>query len=197
MYCAAASMTYGPHYVRSRLSEHRFLSGTVVPVPEPQDLAHLPTHHLPWCFGCGPENPEGLGLRPRYEGDYVRADIRFAPRFAGGPGLVHGGAVAAFFDDLIGFVMIAHQRPGVTAKLETNYLKPIPLGITLHGTAWLSGSEGRKMWAEAIGEDDRGHRYVEVSALFIHVGAEHFTERLRDVEQTVKMSRYESDEYYP
>jgi acyl-coenzyme A thioesterase PaaI-like protein len=177
----------------------RFLTGTVIPVADKAALGNVPTVHLPWCFGCGPENDNGLRLRPRFNGDLVEADIQFAPRFQGGPGLVHGGAISAFFDDLMGFVMMVHQRPAVTAKLEINYLKPIPLGITLHGTAWLSDQEGRKMWAEAVGEDDHANRYIESKALFLPVMPDHFADTMQymDPEQAAKLSRYDRDEYYP
>ncbi len=181
------------------MAPFRYLTGTVIPVPDHEALSRVPTMHLPWCFGCGPENDQGLGLRPHFVQDRVEAEIRFAPRFQGGPGVVHGGAISAFFDDLIGFVMMAHQRPGVTAKLETNFLRPIPLGITLHGTAWLSRTEGRKMWAEAVGEDDHGNRYVEAIALFLPIGPEHFAKTVEHMEpeQVARLARYERDEYYP
>ncbi len=181
------------------MDSYRYLTGTVIPVSDHGALARVPTMHLPWCFGCGPENAEGLGLRPHFVGDRVEAEIRFAPRFQGGPGLVHGGAISAFFDDLMGFVMMAHQRPGVTAKLETNFLRPIPLGMTLHGAAWLCAQEGRKLWAEAVGEDDHGYRYIEATALFLPVMAEHFAKTMRhmDPEQAARLSRYERDGYYP
>ena len=181
------------------MAAYRFLTGTIIPVPDQDALKRVPRMHLPWCFGCGPENDEGLGIRPRFEGDLVKGEIQFAPRFQGGPGLVHGGAISAFFDDLMGFVMMVHQRPGVTAKLETNFLQPIPLGVTLSGTAWLSEQSGRKMWAEAVGEDDHGKRYIEARALFLPVTPEHFaaTMQYMDPEQAVKLARYERDEYYP
>ena len=181
------------------MDSYRYLTGTVLPVPDREMLAQVPTMHLPWCFGCGPENDEGLGLQPHFVADRVEADIQFAPRFQGGPGLVHGGAISAFFDDLMGFVMMAHQRPAVTARLETNFLKPIPLGIAVHGTAWLSAHDGRKMWAEAVGEDDNGNRYIEARALFVPVAAEHFagTMKYMDPEHAARLARYERDEYYP
>ncbi|NQV05246.1 hypothetical protein HQ535_01740, partial [bacterium] len=81
------------------MSETGYVSGMVVPMPEG---AAIPPFHLPWCFGCGPENENGLGLKARIEGDRVIADIEFAPWFQGGPRVVHGGAIAAFFDDLMG-----------------------------------------------------------------------------------------------
>lgn len=174
----------------TQVAPFRYLTGSVVPLPSGVPPG-IPEFHLPHCFGCGPENASGLALRPRLEGDRVIAEIDFDPRFEGGPGLAHGGAVAAFFDDLMGFVLMAHRSPAVTAKLEMNYLAPIPLGRTIRGEAWLARIEGRKMWVESIGDDARGLRYVEARALFIPVGLDHFA-RARE-----SAGGYEKDGYYP
>jgi acyl-coenzyme A thioesterase PaaI-like protein len=175
---------------------YRYLTGTVLPLPEDGD--GLPPFHLPFCFGCGPENQQGLGLTPRLDGAKVTAEIEFAPWFQGGPGLVHGGAIAAFFDDLMGFVLMAHLTPGVTAKLEVNYLRPVPLGITIRGFAWLAERSGRKLWVEAVGEDD-AYRYVETRALFLPVAATHFATAVEHLtpEQQERNARYRSGDYYP
>jgi len=167
-------------------------------VPMPPD-ARIPPFHLPWCFGCGPENRQGLRLEPRIEGDMVVADIEFAPWFQGGPGLVHGGAVAAFFDDLMGFVPVAHHVPAVTAHLEIDYRRPIPLGTTVRGEAWLTRREDRKLWAEARGGDGSGDVLVETRALYLAVNVEHFVKALDEmpVEQRERLARFTPDEYYP
>jgi uncharacterized protein (TIGR00369 family) len=138
-------------------------------------------------------------VRPSYEGDKVIGELGFAERFQGGPGVVHGGAAAAFFDDLMGFVMIAHQQPAVTARLEMNYLRPIPLGLTLRAEAWLAVQEGRKLWTEAVGFDEQKIKYVEARALFIPIGVDHFAETMQhmDPEHRVRISRFDRDEYYP
>jgi len=96
-------------------------------------------------------------------------------------------------------VMIAHQQPAVTAKLEMNYLRPIPLGLTLRAEAWLAAQDGRKLWAEAVGFDERGTRYVEARALFIPIGVDHFAGTLQhmDPDHLARMSRFDSEEYYP
>ncbi len=177
--------------------ETRYLSGTVVPMPE---AAQLPPYHMPWCFGCGPENDQGLGVSVRIEGDRVVADLRFAPHFQGGPGLVHGGAISAFFDDLMGFVPVAHHVPAVTGKLEVDFRRPIPLGMTLRGEAWLASRDGRKLHAEAVGVDSDGVVHVEAKALFLAVGVEHFVRALDDmpVDQRERLSTtFRSGEYYP
>ncbi len=177
----------------------RFLTGEVIPVPDVGALAGLVTEHLPWCFGCGSENEHGLGIRPHFDGAKVVGELDFAKRFQGGPGVVHGGAAAAFFDDLMGFVMIAHQRPAVTAKLEMNYLRPIPLGMTLRAEAWLTAQEGRKMWAESVGFDTDGNTYVEARALFIPIKADHFADTIQhmDPAHRARISRFDKDQYYP
>ena len=165
----------------------KYLTGTIVPIADREWAELMPREHMPTCFGCGSENPDRLGIEPRIEGDKIVAELVFEKRFEGGPGLVHGGATAAFFDDLIGFVAMAHQKPAVTGNLHVDYLKPIPIGVTVRGEAWLTGVQDRKLYAEAAGYLPDGTRCVEVRSLFIQVGIEHF-------QQAVP---YQSDEYYP
>ena len=179
------------------MNRFRHLTGTVVPVEDKAALVRMPAHHLPTCFGCGPDNDARLGIHPHYEGDRVVAEIEFHPRFEGGPGLTHGGAIAAFFDDLIGFVSMAHHRPAVTAKLEVNYLLPIPLGVTIRGEAWLAAVDGRKLYPEAAGFAPDGTVLVEATGLFLEVGAEHFTSAIEASQTPYPDVMYQKDEYYP
>ncbi len=178
------------------MSDYRYIAGKALPLPEG---AALPPYHLPWCFGCGPENEHGLGLDARIEGDRVVADIQFAPWFAGGPGVVHGGAIAAFFDDLMGFVPVAFDAPGVTAKFEINFRRPIPLGTSVRGEAWLRAREGRKLWAESVGIGPDGEPYVEAQALYLAVDSDHFARTLAEMpeEQRRRLECFRPDEYYP
>lgn len=171
----------------------KYLTGTVVPIEDRRWAESMPMEHLPTCFGCGSDNPHRLGIKPWVKGDKIVAELVFEPRFEGGPGLVHGGATGAFFDDLIGFVAMAHQKPAVTGNLHVDYLAPIPLGVTVRGEAWLTGIQGRKLYAEAAGYLPDGTPCVEVRSLFIQVGIEHFQQVLG----ADAPSPYQSDEYYP
>src|SRR5690606_14176581 len=80
----------------ARLVAFKYLTGTIVPIADREWAESMPLEHLPNCFGCGSSNPDRLGIQPRIEGDKVVAELVFEPRFEGGPGLVHGGATAAF-----------------------------------------------------------------------------------------------------
>ena len=79
------------------------------PDPPPKDPAGAPGNALPphssQCMGCGPDNPAGLAMQVRREGDEVVCEQTFDHRQVGAPGLAHGGAVAAACDDLFGFVL--------------------------------------------------------------------------------------------
>jgi acyl-coenzyme A thioesterase PaaI-like protein len=87
----------------------------------------LPFHH-PDCYGCGPSNTCGLGLRGIAEaGEAVRAELTFDGRFRGAPGLAHGGAIAAAVDDLFGLVLVRVLVPAVTVDLSVSYRRPVHL----------------------------------------------------------------------
>ena len=131
---------------------YRFLTGEHLTF-DPA-VSTLEGMHTPYCWGCGLEAEQGLGLRPELHGSMIRADLEFARRFEGGPGTVHGGAISAFVDDLLGYVPVAYGSPGVTARLDTNYIAPVPMGVTVSGLAWMSRVDERKMWAEGTIEYD-------------------------------------------
>ncbi len=126
----------------------RYLTGNVVPVPAG---SVVPPFQMPWCFGCGPDNEHGLHIEVRPDGDKVVTEYEFARRFEGGPGIVHGGIVAAFYDDIMGSVLIAHQAVGVTANLNVNYRRPHPVEVPIRAEAWLAEKAGRKLIVEAAG----------------------------------------------
>ena len=75
----------------------------------------LPSH-APGCFGCGPNNPCGLGLHAWRDGEEVRGHVVFAEHHSGAPGFAHGGAVATALDDCLGFLLYVIGQPAVTEQ---------------------------------------------------------------------------------
>lgn len=85
----------------------------------------LPYHH-PGCYGCGPENAAGLQLVAyAAEPEAVTAHHTFEQRFEGAPGVVHGGATAAVFDDLFGRLLVRVLVMAVTTELSVDYLRAV------------------------------------------------------------------------
>ena len=73
----------------------------------------------------------------------------FGTAYEGPPGSVHGGFVAAAFDEVLGFVPSLSGRPGMTGTLVVRYRKPTPLHTPLRFEAEYLRHEGRKLFTEA------------------------------------------------
>jgi acyl-coenzyme A thioesterase PaaI-like protein len=120
------------------------------------------------------------------EAGVVRARARFSAAYEGAPGLLHGGILAAAFDELLGLATVFSGGAGMTRDLHVRYLRPTPIEIELHFVARLDRSEGRRLFVSAEVEAG-GARTAEASGVFLSVGGEKFEEFAR-----AKRSREES-----
>ena len=78
------------------------------------------------CFGCSPDNKQGLQLEFTEEGDYLIS--RWIPKnhFAGYKSMLHGGIQATLMDEIGSWIVqVKLNTAGVTAKLEVRYIKSI------------------------------------------------------------------------
>lgn len=151
-------------------------------LPLPADGAPMP-NHTPRCMVCGTDNPEGWHLTVIRRGEEVEAEYTFDQRHEGGPGLAHGGAVAAVCDDVLGHVLTLLGRPGVTRHLEIEYYRPVLLGEPHRMVGRVEQVDGRKIWIgmQALAPD--GQPRFSARGLFIMVGLEHFLAGLTPQEQ--------------
>lgn len=99
----------------------------------------------------------------------VHGEVVFGPAYEGPPAHVHGGYVAAAYDEVLGR---AQGRPGFTAYLTVQYRRPTPLQTPLAFRAWLDREEGRKRWVKATCHAD-GELLSEAEGLFIAPRADH------------------------
>lgn len=93
----------------------------------------------------GHANPVAPPVEIWVENGQARGRVHFGRRFEGAPGVVHGGYVAAVFDELLGFVQGFAQQPGMTGTLTITYRAPTPLLTDLTLEGHLEGTEGRKI----------------------------------------------------
>ena len=70
--------------------------------------------------------------------------------FEGPPAFAHGGISAMLLDQLLGYAASAAGHPGMTVKLETRYLAPVPLQTPLRLTAEVSEVNGRRVTARGV-----------------------------------------------
>jgi len=92
----------------------------------------------------GPSNPYSPPMELSMEGDVAVARVTFGPPFEGIPGHVHGGLVAAAFDQLFGYLQVKRGAGSVTASLTVRYLSPTPLLTPLHMEGRVVSVDGRR-----------------------------------------------------
>ncbi len=97
---------------------------------------------------------------------HAHATAVFGSAYEGPPGSVHGGFVAAAFDEVLGFVQSLSGHPGMTGTLTVKYRSPTPLHTRLLFEASLDRVEGRKIFTSARLEAD-GVLCAEAEAIFI------------------------------
>ena len=166
-------------------------AGAAVRHPDAPPPGELLGSHYGHCFGCGGEQPHGLHLEVRAgEGVDVTAEFRVRPVHQGAPGLAHGGVLSTALDETMGSLGWLMHMIMVTRRLETDFVRPVPVDTVLHLSANATAVQGRKVFTRATGRigGPDGPVAVRAEALFIKVQVEHFTENGRDEEIKAAMA---------
>lgn len=103
----------------------------------------------------------------------VDAVFEVSQAHQGAPGLAHGGLLATALDEALGALNWLLMTPAVTARLEADFRRPVPVGSLLAIRAWIVGQEGRKVYTRAIGRVD-DEIVLTGAAMFVQVGVQHF-----------------------
>ncbi|MEU9385309.1 PaaI family thioesterase [Streptomyces sp. NPDC048279] len=147
--------------------------------------------HYEQCFGCGHGQSHGLHLEVRAgEGVSLTAEFTVRAAHQGAPGLAHGGVLATALDETLGSLNWLLRKIAVTGRLETDFVRPVPVGTTLHLAAEVAAVAGRKIYSTATGRLDGpdGPVAVRAEALFVEVPVEHFTDHGREEEIKAAMN---------
>ena len=129
----------------------------------------------------GAANPVAVPLKLAVVGDGVEGTAVFGLAYEGPPGHVHGGFVAAAFDEVLGMVQSLTGAPGMTGTLTVRYRRPTPLHREVRFAGRVDRVEGRKIYTQGTlhaGED----LCAEAEGIFISVPFERFS-RLAGREQ--------------
>ncbi len=92
----------------------------------------------------GRANPLAPPIELWADGDVMRARATFGAAYEGPPGCVHGGYVAAAFDEVLGSTQSLAGRPGMTGRLTVHYRSPTPLHAELDFAGRVVDQTGRK-----------------------------------------------------
>jgi acyl-coenzyme A thioesterase PaaI-like protein len=124
------------------------------------------------CYGCGDDNPIGLGLVFTPEPPGISAEFRPRPEHCGAPDLIHGGVLATALDETMAALGVVLDRVHcVTATLDLRYRVPVPLDARpLRIEAWRAVTDTRRrqrVQGRLLLPD--GTVAVEASGIFVQV----------------------------
>src|SRR5438270_4830358 len=125
----------------------------------------------------GQANPVAPPATMWVEDGEVHGRATFSGAYEGPPGCVHGGYVAALFDEILGMANSMGGKPGMTGTLTVRYRSPTPLRTELRLVARLDRNEGRKNFCSS--ELYAGDVLcAESDGIFVSVGPRKFKQLL-------------------
>ncbi len=141
-------------------------------------LAERPGTFLDRSPIIGDLNAIARPMRMTIEGDggtgsVVVGRVEFGDPYEGPPGCVHGGFIAAYFDEVVGMAQSLSGNPGMTVHLEVDYRAPTPLHRPLEFRGWVVAIEGRKIHV-AGSLHHGGTLCAEAKGLFVSMRPEVF-----------------------
>jgi acyl-coenzyme A thioesterase PaaI-like protein len=117
----------------------------------------------------GMANPIAPPMRVEVGDEHsVVMHVRYGAAYEGPPGSVHGGVLAATFDELLGMTQSLSGQPGMTGTLTVRYRRPTPLQRELRFVGTLDRVDGRKIFTTGRCFDG-DVLTAEATGLFIHV----------------------------
>jgi len=137
----------------------------------------------------GAINPLSVPMRMDVEGDgginsTVVGYALFPAAYEGPPGCVHGGFIAAYFDEVLGMTQSLSGNPGMTVNLTVDYRAPTPLKQPVIFRGRVVSIDGRKI--SVAGTLHHGETLcAEAKGLFISMRPEVFS-RLIEIRQAHK-----------
>lgn len=145
--------------------------GTFTPIAAPTDFADF----FPYSPIIGRRNPLSPPAVFEARDGRIHGRVTFGAPYVGPPKSVHGGVIAALFDEVLGSANIVREVGGMTGTLRIVYRNPSPIGEELRIEGWVDRIEGRKVFAS--GALHHGETLLaEADGIFIQGSIKRFAE---------------------
>jgi acyl-coenzyme A thioesterase PaaI-like protein len=100
------------------------------------------------CFACGTLNTHGLQLVLHADGGTCWTEPTLDRRFEGWEDIAHGGIVTTILDEVMAWALVERDLWGVTARIDVEFRKPVPIGRPIRGEGRVTGSRRRVVETE-------------------------------------------------
>ncbi len=112
---------------------------------EPDNTEPDKIQEYPNCFGCGKNNPFGLQLEFRHQGDAIVTEFTPGGTHEGWPGIVHGGIISTLLYEVMENLAYRSGIVAMMRDLEVNFRRPAKIGRRITAIARLELSAGREL----------------------------------------------------
>lgn len=126
-----------------------------------------------WSPLLGLANPLAPPVQVAVEDGIVVGYATFGLAYEGPPGCVHGGYIAAAFDEVLGLAQSLSGQVGMTGTLSVKYRRPTPLNTDLRFEGRVDRVEGRKVITSGRLLAGEGLT-AEATGLFVAISPERF-----------------------
>jgi uncharacterized protein (TIGR00369 family) len=132
------------------------------------------------CFACGSLNSHGLRLDLHAAADACWTELELDSRFEGWEGMAHGGIVCTILDEVMAWALVDHDVWGVTARMQVEFKRPVPIGRRIRGEGRVVEVKRRVVYAEGLILDSgNGTELARAAATFV-AAPEHRKQELKE-----------------
>jgi uncharacterized protein (TIGR00369 family) len=119
------------------------------------------------CFACGTLNTHGLQLELHAADDECWTELVLDSRFEGWQGIAHGGIVSTILDEVMAWALVEHDLWGLTARMQVEFKKPVPIGAPIRGEGHVVSARRRVVEAEGVLRDAAGTVLATATATYV------------------------------
>ena len=119
------------------------------------------------CFACGTLNARGLHLVLHAGEGRCWVDTTLSPQFEGWEGIAHGGVISTILDEVMAWAVVEHDLWGVTARINVEFKRPVPIGRPIHGEGRVTSVRRRIVETEGVLTDEDGNLLARATATFV------------------------------
>jgi uncharacterized protein (TIGR00369 family) len=119
------------------------------------------------CFACGSLNEHGMQLRLHAGDNRCWLETVLPERFQGWEGIAHGGIITTILDEVMAWALVEHDMWGVTARMQVEFRKPVPIGVPIRAEGRVVSARRRLVEAEGELLDAGGTILARAQATFV------------------------------
>ena len=126
-----------------------------------------------YCFACGKNNPIGLHLTFKFDGERIFTNKILSREYQGYENTVHGGIISTMLDEIMcKFIDAKYHEKALTGRLDVRFKYPTPINQEVKITAWQENQRKNIITMRSTVETADGVITAEATALFAIVAPE-------------------------